>query len=331
VPWKPRITESELRSALLDANSWREALTVLGYAYHGKNIATLRKWAERWAISTDHLTDNRGRRRQRRYTDAELAEAVAASRSWAETLRRLGYCPSGNNWRTLKRRTRELGISTHHFDPYAAARRSRSREAIPLERILVEGSTYSRSSLKRRLYESGLKERRCELCGQGEHWNGRRIGLILDHVNGVRDDNRIENLRIACPNCAAGLETHCGRKNRLGEVRQCVRCGVEFVPRSSRQRYCSRDCGSRWDRRGVKRPGARKAKRPSHDQLTREVEELGYRAVGRRYGVSDNAIRKWLLEHGRQLALAAGIDPATVASPRRTWPNRRRRRKKTGS
>ena len=41
------------------------------------------------------------------------------------------------------------------------------------------------------------------------------MGLILDHINGVRDDNRLENLRIVCPNCAATLDTHCGRKNRL--------------------------------------------------------------------------------------------------------------------
>jgi len=41
------------------------------------------------------------------------------------------------------------------------------------------------------------------------------MSLILDHINGKRDDHRIENLRILCPNCAATLETHCGRKNRL--------------------------------------------------------------------------------------------------------------------
>jgi transposase-like protein len=56
-----------------------------------------------------------------------------------------------------------------------------------------------------------------------------------------------------------------------------------------------------------------------------EVHELGYRAVGRKYGVSDNAIRKWLRDYERERAIAAGGDPEATRIPRRTWPNRRGR------
>ena len=54
------------------------------------------------------------------------------------------------------------------------------------------------------------------------------MSLILDHINGVADDNRLENLQIVCPNCAATLDTHCGRANRLpvGD-RACLRCGAD--------------------------------------------------------------------------------------------------------
>lgn len=207
MPWEPHFNQAEARAAIEGATTWAEVLGALKYAYHGKNIETVRKWGRRWGISTAHLSDRRGPRRAR-YSQAELRTAVAASLSWADALRRLGYCPTGGNWRTLKKRTSELGISTDHFDPYAAARARRANRPLPLEEILVEGSTYSRGRLKRRLYETGLKQRRCELCGQGELWRGKRIGLILDHANGVRDDNRLENLRIVCPNCAATLDTH---------------------------------------------------------------------------------------------------------------------------
>jgi hypothetical protein len=240
-----------------------------------------------------------------RFTEEQLRNAIAASLSWAETLRRLRYRSAGGNWKTLKKYAEIWNISTAHFNPDAARLRAFRTPPTPLEQILVEDSTYSRNHLKDRLYSAGLKLRRCELCGQGEIWRGRRIALILDHANGVPNDNRIENLRIVCPNCAATLETHCGLKNRKPPLsRQCLRCGIEFVPNYRQQRYCSRACGSRWERsgamKGIPRPDLRKVERPPYRQLLREIEESSYLAVGRKYGVSDNAIRKWVRCYERE-------------------------------
>jgi hypothetical protein len=132
------------------------------------------------------------------------------------------------------------------------------------------------------------------------------MGMILDHINGIADDNRLENLRIVCPNCAATLDTHCARKRRLVRVEQeCVRCGAAFRPKYKHHRYCSRECGTRWDRSGVPRPGSRRVDRPPYTQLVREVRTIGYSATGRRYGVSDNAIRKWIRAYEEELGRAA--------------------------
>ena len=84
----------------------------------------------------------------------------------------------------------------------------------------MAGSTYGRQHIKRRLLAEGLKEPRCELCGQGEIWQGKPMSMILDHINGVRDDHRLENLRMVCPNCAATLDTHCGRRNRIERAKR---------------------------------------------------------------------------------------------------------------
>ena len=197
------------------------------------------------------------------------------------------------------------GISTAHFDAGKARRQLGGRYvARPLAEVLVENSDYPRKDVKRRLFDEGLKARRCELCGQGENWRGKRMSLILDHINGQRDDHRLENLQIVCPNCAATLDTHCGRKNRISRTpRKCRRCQHEFVPNSRTQRYCSRACGTRWDRaaaRGIPKPEARKVERPPFEQLKAELEATSYVAVGRKYGVSDNAVRKWVRFYERE-------------------------------
>jgi ribosomal protein S27AE len=80
---------------------------------------------------------------------------------------------------------------------------------IPLQDYLKDGSKISSNKLKLKLYKYNVKKRICEKCGQGEEWNGERMSLILDHINGIPNDNRIENLRILCPNCNATLPTHC--------------------------------------------------------------------------------------------------------------------------
>jgi hypothetical protein len=162
------------------------------------------------------------------------------------------------------------------------------------------------------------------------------MSVILDHINGVPDDNRLENLRIVCPNCAATLDTHCARKNKKPPTyRDCVRCGDPFVVRRPEQRYCARNCGSRWDRGaaalngkgqlGRAQPQQRNVDRPSYERLLTEIEQLGYSGVGRKYGNSDNAIRKWVRQYERERALDDGRDPTVVEIPNRTWPNRRDR------
>jgi hypothetical protein len=263
----------------------------------------------------------RGRRLS--YTEQEARDAIAASKSWAESLRRLGLCPTGGAWRILKKYAREWKISAEHFDPRAACGANLKRRARPLSEVLVAGSTYGRQHVKRRLLAEGLKESRCELCGQGEIWRGKPMSMILDHINGVRDDHRIENLRMVCPNCAATLETHCGRRNRIERAkRACLHCKKEFVPSYAKQRYCSRPCGVRWDRskcgkrtgrRGVPTLDARKVERPPYEQLIEEIEASSYLAVGRRYGVSDNAVRKWVRFYERQSEREAAESEAAVS------------------
>jgi len=251
-----------------------------------------------------------------RYTEQDVQDAVAGSRSLSEALRSLGLRAAGSNFRTIKRLIERYDISTEHMDPNWVLRGNRPNRKIPLEQVMVEGSSYGRDKLKRRLYQAGLKEPRCELCGQGEVWNGARMSLILDHVNGAAADNRLENLRIVCPNCNATLDTHCGRRNRLDIApRTCLHCDAEFVPKYPTHRYCSHACGVHAKPSNDPKPETRKVVRPPYEQLMAELAATSFSAVGRAYGVSDNAVRKWArwYEAGRERAARSG--GATVSAP----------------
>jgi hypothetical protein len=244
-----------------------------------------------------------------RYSGNEARAVVAGSLSYSEALRRLGLRPAGGKHSLFRLHVDEIWkIPTDHFDPHRARVEAlRHAEPIPLRDVLVEGSSYSRANLKSRLYATGLKERKCELCGQDENWQGQTLSLVLDHINGVPDDNRLENLRILCPNCNATLDTHCGRKNRAGK-RDCRGCGQSYSPRSSRQKYCSAKCGSKQADRVRKLkpvPSRRRVDRPSHAALLADASSMSMLAVGRKYGVSDNAVRKWLLWYRQEAEMAA--------------------------
>jgi hypothetical protein len=245
------------------------------------------------------------------FSEEEVRAAVADSRSYAEVLRRLGLRAAGGNHRTVRKYVEAWRIPVDHFD--AARGPGASGRAIPLDEVLVEGSTYHRGHLKRRLLAEGLKRPQCEMCGQGELWRGRRMSLVLDHINGVHDDHRLENLRILCPNCNATLDTHCGRhKTRMHHDRACPTCHEVFRPSTGGQRYCSQSCAGQGERNRRAQAARRRVSRPPHEQLVREIEALGYVAVGRKYGVSDTAIRKWRRAYEAEPGGVARLDAERV-------------------
>jgi 5-methylcytosine-specific restriction endonuclease McrA len=82
---------------------------------------------------------------------------------------------------------------------------------MPLEKLLVPNGG-SRRNVKDRLLRSGAIVNRCDHCGLRE-WREKPLSMHLDHINGVRNDHRLENLRMLCPNCHSQTDTY-GAKNK---------------------------------------------------------------------------------------------------------------------
>lgn len=154
--------------------------------------------------------------RNKKYLKENLEPVVKESSSNAEVIKKLGLQLTGGNYRHVMAYIHYYELDTSHFTGQGWNKGERYRPispAQPLEEILVERSTYKSSSrLREKLQRANLLPVYCQEC-QISTWKDKPITLQLDHINGNHIDNRIENLRILCPNCHSQTETY-GNKDR---------------------------------------------------------------------------------------------------------------------
>ncbi|MFF6873848.1 HNH endonuclease signature motif containing protein [Streptomyces sp. NPDC012474] len=216
--------EELLREAAAHSNSIREMLEYMGHPPHDSPYGYIRKKLDEFGIDTSHFTSGR------RYGPgilprAELAAAVEAATSVAGVLAALGRSNSSTARALAKRSIEAHGLSTAHFTGQGHYRGSRSPNRKSAAEILVRlpvGCPRTKTVLLRRALDNLGVPHVCDECGIGDTWQGRRLVLEIDHVNGDRLDNRRENLRYLCPSCHSQTSTFSRGWRRLSVPQQPV-------------------------------------------------------------------------------------------------------------
>ena len=227
------------------------------------------------------------------HNNTEILNIIKESTSISQVLNKLGLKAAGGNYRTFNRFVKKHNIDTSHFTGMLWSK----GKTLPPKRDIYEylegGVRITSHSLKQRLIKENIFEHKCYICNLKD-WMGKPIPIELDHINGDHEDNRIENLRILCPNCHAQTETYRAKNRRDKKpikvkeepikksiFNKCSICSKEINKKSKMCKECSHF-------------NSRKVLRPNIETLLDDIKTLGYSATGRKYGVSDNAIRKWL-------------------------------------
>lgn len=211
------------------------------------------------------------------YSNEEFTKIVAESKNYRDCLYRLGYnSQSGNTTKLLKERIVNLNLSIEHFHTPNAIKRNE-------ENIFIKNSTANQATLRRWYKKGNYAKYKCSICGQEPFWNGKELTLILDHINGVNNDDRLENLRWVCPNCNYQLETTNGKnkKHKEHNLNYCVDCGALISKSAVRCIKCNTIYRNN------------NSEIISREELKKLIRTLPFTKIGEKFGVSDNAVRKW--------------------------------------
>lgn len=148
----------------------------------------------------------------------EFQEKLNISVSIKDFLKRNNIKPSSGNHKTLVNRIKKEGFNLDKLNKNRIDYVNKGFAKYSDDEVFVKNKYHNVSNLKKRLIKFGV-EYKCTECGIGNVYNNKTLSLHLDHINGINDDNRKENLRFLCPNCHSQTETF-GSKKKKKEIKE---------------------------------------------------------------------------------------------------------------
>ncbi|QCD56166.1 HNH endonuclease signature motif containing protein [Streptomyces hawaiiensis] len=204
-------TRERLEEAARGARSLSEALGRLGVDPRSSTRRYVFGRMKKLGVDVSHFE-----REGVKWTRDVLERAVGASTNMCEVLRFLGLEVVGGHHTHISRRIKAYGIDTSHFQvPTRRGKpwRPRTPEALLVEQPVDRARRIPSDRLKWAMTSLGVAER-CALCGTKAVWRGRPLPLEVDHIDGSWRNNRLQNLRLLCPNCHSTTDSYRGRGKR---------------------------------------------------------------------------------------------------------------------